>query len=85
MKFDKFKIMIKLTEVCMLAGKQMCKGINRYWNSVIVHKYYLNMMDPEMELKKIFRVIKVTSKQTGSNNEVANRNCMIRTMSEARL
>lgn len=29
-------------------------------------------MDPEMELKKIFRVIKVTSKQTGSNNEVAN-------------
>lgn len=43
------------------------------------------MMDPEMELKKIFRVIKVTSKQTGSNNEVANHNCMIRTMSEARL
>lgn len=28
-------------------------------------------MDPEMELKKIFKVIQATNKQTESNHEVA--------------
>lgn len=39
---------------------------------MIVHRYYQNMMDAELELKKIFKVTKVTTKQTESNNDVAN-------------
>lgn len=56
----------------MWTGKQMCKAIRCHCNSMIVHRYYQNMMDPELELKKIFKVTKVTTKQTESNNDVPN-------------
>lgn len=50
----------------------MCKGINPYQNSIVVPRYYLNMMDPEIELKEEFKSYKSNTRPTESGKAVAN-------------